>query len=106
MPGYWPSSFLEFCETKSRSVKMKKKEQSKYPATVTEQSSLIKDLLNGQKENFFFAGPTRVYPKRERWAHLDNSCSQSERRICFILSACGFSHIITSFNPFLAIRTN
>ena len=52
MAGYWPSSFFFaflWMETKSRSIKTRKKERGQYPAILTEQGRSIKDLLYGQK---------------------------------------------------------
>ena len=40
----------------------KKNKAMQYPAILTEQAWSIKDLLYGQKENFFPAGPTREIP--------------------------------------------
>ena len=67
MAGYWPGSFFAFLwtETKSRSIKMQKKERGQYPAILTEQAWSIKDLLYGQKmtpKNFAFAGTMREIP--------------------------------------------
>ena len=45
---------------------------------------------NQAKKRTFSCGKSRG----ARLAHLDHSSSQSECRICLILPACGFSHII------------
>ena len=51
MAGYWPSSLFAFLwtETKSRSIKTQKRERGPYPATLTELTWSIKDLLYGIK---------------------------------------------------------
>ena len=46
---------------KLRSINTQKK-LGQYPAIVTGQAWSMKDLLYGQKENFFPAGPTRENP--------------------------------------------
>ena len=46
------------------------------------------------KKNFITCGINAGNPERETWTHLARSGSQSEYRICFILPARGFSHII------------
>ena len=48
-------------ETKSRSIKLAKKERGQYPAILTEQTWSIKDLLYGFWENFA-CGIQRVVP--------------------------------------------
>ena len=53
----------------------------------------IKDLLCGQKENFFLLdqqGKSQVGTS----SHLAHTGNQSVDRICLILPACGFCHII------------
>ena len=53
----------------------------------------IKDLLCGQKEKFFLLdqqGKSQVGTS----SHLAHTGSQSVDRICLILPACGFRHII------------
>ena len=69
---YWPISLTEM---KLRSIKFyaKKKESN-----------------NQAKKRTFSCGKSRG----ARLAHLDHSSSQSECRICLILPASGFSHII------------
>ena len=54
MAGYWPSSsFCVFMERDEVEVhKLAKKEQSQYPAILTEQTWSIKDLLYGFWGNF------------------------------------------------------
>ena len=37
-------------------------------------------------------------PERSRWLHLGHACSQTRRRICFILAAAGDSQIIKEEN--------
>ena len=70
--GFWPISLTE---TKLRSIKL-------YPK---------KNESNNQaKKRTFSCGKSRG----ARLAHLDHSSSKSECRICLILPACGFSHII------------
>ena len=56
MAEYWPSSFFMFLwnETQSRSINSQKKEQSQYPAILTEQTWSIKDLLYGFWGNFLW----------------------------------------------------
>lgn len=47
------------------------------------------------KKTFITCGIKAGNPERGTWTHLARSGSQSEYRICFILLARGFSHIIT-----------
>ena len=70
--GYWPISLTE---TKLRSIKFYAKKS---------------ESNNQAKKRTFSCGKSRG----ARLAHLDHSSSQSECRICLILPACGFSHII------------
>ena len=70
--GYWPISLTE---TKLRSIKLYTKKN---------------ESNNQAKKRTFSCGKSRG----ARLAHLDHSGSQSECRICLILPACGFSHII------------
>ena len=65
-----------------------KKEQGQYPAILTKQAWSIKDLLYGQKitPEFRFCQTGKI--------PIARSGSQSERRIRFILPACGAGHII------------
>ena len=55
----------------------------------------IKDLLYGQKQNFFLRDQNAGNPERARWPHLTRSGSQSEHRICLILPTGGFSFVIS-----------
>ena len=48
------------------------------------------------KKTFITCGIKAGSPERGTWTHLARSESQSEYRICFILLARGFSHIITN----------
>ena len=63
MAGYWPNSFFAclWTETKSRFLNSQKKERGQYPATLTEQTWSIKDLLYGFWGNFA-CGIQRVVP--------------------------------------------
>ena len=70
--GYWPISLTE---TKLRSIKFYAKKN---------------ESNNQAKKRTFSCRKSRG----ARLAHLDHSSSQSECRICLILPACGFSHII------------
>ena len=59
MAGYWASSFFASLWTEVH--KHAKKEEGQYPAILTEQAWLIKDLsydLKHQKMIFDFAGPS------------------------------------------------
>ena len=49
------------------------------------------------KKTFITCGIKAGNPERGTWTHLARSGSQSEYRICFILLARGFSHIITKY---------
>ena len=57
-------------DTKSRSIKRKRKERGQYPAILTEQALSIKDLLSGQKitpKNFTFTDGNKAgNPERAR----------------------------------------
>lgn len=65
---------------KLRSIKFyAKKEGVQYPAILAEQASCGTNVVN---------------PEGARLAHLDHSSSQSECRICLILPARGFSHMV------------
>ena len=73
------------------------KELVQYTAILTEQAWSMKDLLYGQKVNFFLAGRTREIPSGQGGRpQLARSGSQSECRILFTLPVRGF-YIIESF---------
>ena len=63
-------------------------ERGEYAAIFFEQAWSIKDLLHGQKDNFFLWGQ-----RGKSRAGLPRS--QSERRIRFIFPARGFSRMIS-----------
>ena len=94
MAGYWPSLFFAclWSETKSRSINSQKKERDQYPATLTEQTWSIKNLLYGFRGKFFL-WDTAGSPERARWLHLARPGSQSQHAIWIILPARGASHI-------------
>ena len=56
----------------------------------------IRDLLYGQRENFFLQDHEcrKIGAGKRGWAYFAPSGSQSQCIICFILPACGFSHLI------------
>ena len=62
----------------------KKKEDNNYSAIMTELTWSIKDLLQGQTDNFFVVGPMEIMKGQKR-PYLAQSGSQSECRILFIL---------------------
>lgn len=88
MAGYWPSSLFFFC------MFMRKKEQGQYPAILTKQSWLTKDLLYGlfscRKQLVIQSGqdgailPAWEASQSAGFAHF--ACSQSY--------ICACSHII------------
>ena len=67
--------------------------------SLTEQAWSIKYLPYGQKRVLFsLAGPTRKIASGQDRPIFSCSGSQPESMICFILPACGFSHIIIENN--------
>ena len=97
--GYWPSLcgqdswtlaksfFWVFMDREGVEVhKHAKKERSQYPAILTAQAWLIKDLSYGLIRGSFSCGTWRAVPSRQD--------SQSHCRIWFILPPQGASHII------------
>ena len=75
----------------------KKLERGQYPAILTAQTWLIKDLLYGFR-GIFFVRDTAGSPQRARLLHFALSGSQSHRAIWFILPARGASHKIIFTN--------
>ena len=97
--GWIMAKFL-FTFLLSRSIKMQK-EQGHYTAILTRQAWSIRDLLYGQKENFFLGEQCRNKSRvGARCAHLSCLGSQSKYRIRLILPSHGFSHGIKDlFHP-------
>ena len=89
MAGYWPSSFFAFLLSAwlSKGNKNAKKERGQCPVIMTKQAWSIKNLLYGQKENFFSWDWNN-----QTWATSFCSGSQSERRIRFILPSRRSDH--------------
>ena len=64
-------SFFVFMDRDEVDVNKKsRKERGEYPAILTEQSWLIKDLLYGQKENFFLQESFPLGHPRQVCSHL------------------------------------
>ena len=60
-----------------------------------DQKSLVnKEFIVWPKRECLLTEPTLEITHRQKWAHLVCLGSQSECRICFILPASGFSHIM------------
>ena len=92
MAVYWPSSSVFFLRFVSVNKNVQKNEANfKHTVILTEQASSIKNLLYGQKDNFFLRNQGGISQ-----AHLACSGSQSEHRIRFFSPASGFSHITNS----------